>query len=172
MILTQYFDIIFWHYILACWWKFLFVSYKIVKTNKYFLIHMHWILLLTTPFPWNWLSYQKKPKLYNVIIKFKYSLMYLYLYGTAYLTEPFSVKTTFDHCFMQLGLGVTIEKRPRRFQQKAGIASGPPWARAARAHGFSLVHALHFNLSSFKKVPFNKLLFDKIGFVKYRLLVC
>ena len=35
------------------------------------------------------------------------------LYGTAYLTRPFSVKTTFVPCFIQLGLGVTIEKRPR-----------------------------------------------------------
>ena len=32
--------------------------------------------------------------------------------GRAYLTEPFSVKTTFVHCFIQLGLEATIEKEP------------------------------------------------------------
>ena len=35
--------------------------------------------------------------------------------GTAYLTRPFSVKTTFVPCFIQLGLGVTIEKKTVAF---------------------------------------------------------
>jgi hypothetical protein len=31
------------------------------------------------------------------------------------LIQPFSVKMTFVHCFMQLGLGVTKEKNQRQF---------------------------------------------------------
>ena len=42
-------------YILACWSKFLFVSYKFSKTIKYFFAHIPLILMLTKPFPWNWL---------------------------------------------------------------------------------------------------------------------
>ena len=38
-------------------------------------------------------------------------LIFTILYGTAYLTRHFSVKTTFVPCFIQLGLGVTIEKK-------------------------------------------------------------
>ena len=64
------------------------------------------------------------------------------IYGTAWLTRPFSLKTTFVHCFMQLGLGVIKDKRPRQFHLKAGFGSGPFLARAVCKCGISLVRAL------------------------------
>ena len=42
------------------------------------------------------------------------SFIYRIEYGTAYLTRPFSVKTTFVPCFIQVELGVTIEKIPAK----------------------------------------------------------
>ena len=60
---------------------------------------------------------------------------------------------------MQLGLGVTIGKRP----------SAPP--PATRERRVSLVRALPYKLSSFRKFPSNKLLFDGQGSSKYQLSI-
>ena len=46
-------------------------------------------------------------RVYSILI---YDLTHVEI--RAYLTEPFSVKTTFVHCLIQLGLGATIEKEP------------------------------------------------------------
>ena len=83
--------------------------------------------------------------------------------------RPFSMMTTSVQYFMQLGLGVTIEKMPRQFQPKAEIASWPPWAQAVFEGGFSLVRALPQMSNSQRKVLANKLLFDRRSFVKYQL---
>jgi hypothetical protein len=67
---------------------------------------------------------------------------------TTYLKRPFSVKTTFVHRFMKLGLGLTIEKSPSQLQSKAGIAS----AQAVPA--FPIVCTTP-QLSYFRKVLLN-----------------
>ena len=45
-------------------------------------------------------------------IKLKSKLFKPIMYGRAYLKEPFSVKTTFVLCFIQLGLEIEKEKEP------------------------------------------------------------
>ena len=56
----------------------------------------------------------------------------------AYFPEEWGM----DEGGFSMGLGVTIEKRPRQFLPKAKIASERPCGRASRERGLTLVHAL------------------------------